>query len=378
MNYALKAQVVQDLLIRKGLNQAKLAKQLDISREAVSKWLSGESNPTPDKLLRLGMVLESSFDELMQTTPDPALPVVYFRRKAGRKTKDEHLDQAKRRGALLKKLAPLLPDARITRPPTLINPRPNYAYVQAVADTLRTELNIEGRKRIDFQNLIKKFTQLNAIIIPVLWGEQHEHGNALNVYLPDSLTTWVFLNLDTNAANFNFWMAHELGHSLAPDLRDNEGEDFADAFAQALLFSRQEASALKGRLDQLSAPIARTSAIMAEAKARLIHPLTIRKALQAFEANEGLAPTPLSDMASFMGAAHQFGKGFKTISEALLGRTTPEPATYLSKCSAYFHTDFFTALTRYAREHEDAESFIHELLGLPLADAKALAGELKK
>jgi len=40
-----------DTLLRVGLSPAKLAERLGVSREAVSKWLHGESIPQPDKLL---------------------------------------------------------------------------------------------------------------------------------------------------------------------------------------------------------------------------------------------------------------------------------------------------------------------------------------
>lgn len=56
-------------------------------------------------------------------------------------------------------------------------------------------------------------------------------------FLPESDTTWVYLNLDTNVHDLKFWMAHELGHCLSPSLTGTEvAEDFADAFAGALLF----------------------------------------------------------------------------------------------------------------------------------------------
>jgi hypothetical protein len=46
----------------------------------------------------------------------------------------------------------------------------------------------------------------HAVLVPVLWGAREHHGNALNIYLPDSQTTWVFVNLDSNIVDFKFWM----------------------------------------------------------------------------------------------------------------------------------------------------------------------------
>ena len=72
----------------------------------------------------------------------------------------------------------------------------------------------------------------------VLWGTKKTHENAIHIYLPDSQTTWVYLNLETNVHDFKFWMAHELGHCLSPSLSGNEAEDFADGFAGLLLFPK--------------------------------------------------------------------------------------------------------------------------------------------
>ena len=67
------------------------------------------------------------------------------------------------------------------------------------------------------------------MLIPVLWGARDRHENALHIYLPGSATTWVYLNLDSEVHDFKLWMAHELAHVLAPGLRGDLGEDFADS-----------------------------------------------------------------------------------------------------------------------------------------------------
>lgn len=60
----------------RGLTQEELAEQLDISRQAISKWENGESVPDADKLVRLGEVLGVSLDELAGKEPStsPAAP----------------------------------------------------------------------------------------------------------------------------------------------------------------------------------------------------------------------------------------------------------------------------------------------------------------
>ena len=169
---SLNLQVVSDTLPRVGLTQAELARQLDVSREAVSKWFRGESVPQPDKLLRLGSILGLGFDELAITTMPTAIPVVSYRRKAARKTKDIHLDNARETGGLLKRLVKYLPDIPLAKAPVLKAPRCDYAYVQQVASDVRKEMGLEEKKAVNFSDLIDKFNRLHAVIVPVLWGDR--------------------------------------------------------------------------------------------------------------------------------------------------------------------------------------------------------------
>ena len=96
MNKSLNRPVLDTALMKAGLNQAGLAGRLSVSREAVSKWFKGESFPRPDKLLRIGMLLGLSFETLVKREAPRAAPIVSYRKKANRRTRDEHLDTARR------------------------------------------------------------------------------------------------------------------------------------------------------------------------------------------------------------------------------------------------------------------------------------------
>lgn len=54
----------------KQLTQEKLAELLNVSRQAVSKWESGQGYPEVDKLVKLSEILEVSLDELMIEPPN--------------------------------------------------------------------------------------------------------------------------------------------------------------------------------------------------------------------------------------------------------------------------------------------------------------------
>jgi len=375
---SLNVRAIEEALLRAGLNPSGLAKALGVSREAVSSWLSGEKIPKPDKLLRIGMLLGLAFEQMVVTALPEAVPVVSFRRKAARKTKDVHLDNARETGELLKRLVKYLPQAPLTQAPVLKEPRSDYDYVQHVAADIRKEMELEDKAVVDFRDLIANFNRLHAIIVPALWGAQEQHGNALNIYLPDSGVTWVFLNLDSNTVDFKFWMAHELGHSLAPSLGGEEGESFADAFAQALLFPDKKASPLRSRLAAVANVGLRIRRLHDEAKAHVISPYTIRRAVEAYEMANGLEPLDLGAVGPFMGGVKTFCKNFKTVTQALFKANVPKPADYATCGHEAFGSSFFDALAAFCKAEEGCEHYIHQILGLPLADSKALVEVLRQ
>lgn len=375
---SLNVQVVQDALIKAGLSQSKLAEKLNVSREAVSKWIARESFPQPDKLLRLGMLLGLSIEQIMTRTDSPAVPVVYFRKKANRKTTDGHLDEARQTGELLKRLVGYLPRQPLTQPPVLKKPRCDYDYIQSVAFAVRSEMKLDEKPVIDFGDLIGKFNELQAVIVPVLWGDQQHHGNALNIFLPDSKTTWVFLNLDSRVVDFKFWMAHELGHSLAPDLHGDEGEDFADSFAQALLFPEKHVVSLHRELSELTRLSLRVARIQAEARKHIISPYTIRLAIEAYEVARRVEKVDLGAPGNFMAASSSFIKGGRKISEVLFKNQPPMPADYSAVARTAFGSAFFESLSAYCKVQDGAEHYVQRVLGLSLIDAKTLTGELSR
>ena len=51
---------------RKGYSQEDLAHELDVSRQAVYKWESGESIPELDKIKKMSVLFDISFDDLLK------------------------------------------------------------------------------------------------------------------------------------------------------------------------------------------------------------------------------------------------------------------------------------------------------------------------
>ena len=65
---------IQELRKRKGLSQEQLADVLSVSRQAVSKWESGQSLPEIEKLIAMSALFEVTIDYILKGETPPAQP----------------------------------------------------------------------------------------------------------------------------------------------------------------------------------------------------------------------------------------------------------------------------------------------------------------
>lgn len=364
--------VFHSSLAQAGLNAAQLAKKLGVSREAVSKWQRGEAFPKPDKLIRLGMILKQPYPALVQEAMTVNEPQVAYRAKANRKTKLEHVVWAKEAGTRLRSLVPYLPFDR-TCPPVLKAPKVDYEYVQAVCAEVREQMGVSENEKIEIQRFLDQFKKLEVVLIPVFWGEQKQHGQALHAYLPDSMTTWVWLNLDTKLHDFKFWMAHELGHAYSPSLTGDEAEDFADLFAQCLLCPHKVTQKTYAAASKAITQMERWALIVNVARKRLISPYNVMKALDAYAKH---ADVPEINFGNFGPNLTRFNKSVKTVAELLFDGKMPKPADYIQICSKELGTPFFDSLQSMIQKEGTAPPFLVKTMDLSLMDAKAICQEL--
>ncbi|MBW2365531.1 MAG: helix-turn-helix domain-containing protein [Deltaproteobacteria bacterium] len=359
-----------------GFNQAGLAKEMGVSRTIVTSWFKGEKFPKPDKLLKLAVMLGLGFNEIVSVAQSASEPVIAFRKKANRRTKDVHIERAKDMGKLLELLVDFLPFEKLEHPPTLKQPVMDYQYVQKVALKIREDIGVNESKPIDFDKLIDKFIEFEVVIIPVLWGNKENHENALHIYLPSSKTTWVYINLDSNLHDFKFWISHELGHVIAPSLKEEEAEDFADAFAQALLFPETLARKSYKEIEALNSVRAKISKIIDYADKYMISPITIKEAIKDYSSEYGLREVELGDF--FYAATTKFNKKYCNVSE-MLNEAKPYTAkSYIKVSRKYFETPFFDILKKFLSENEKSPGFIQTILETSFLDAKEIYAELTK
>lgn len=370
MDKQLNVDQLRQAMTAKGLNQSGLAQAVGVSREGVRKWLGGDSFPRPDKLLRLAKTVGMSFQDLV-IRQDQDTPVVAFRKARGTRTKEHHIENARTMGRMLRHLVPYLPFDVLAMPPVLKDPRPEYDYLRQAAALIRQEIHVEPLGSVDFHHLIRHFLKLQAVLIPVLWGKKQVHENATHIYLPDSRTTWIYLNLDVNVHDFKFWMAHELGHCLAPDLRGDEAEDFADAFAGMLLYPHELAQASHETISALADQTARLRLLMKTAEEHVISPLTIYKQANAYALAYG--KTPLELEPAIYGWITRFNQRHLDLSATLFdGHLPPEPSRFVEQCAELFDTPIFNMLSQFIKKTGKGPGFVQTVLDIPLLDARGL------
>lgn len=379
MQKRLNTDKAQQAIDKAGLTQTAVADALGVSKEAVSQWLNAKSFPRPNKLLQLGKLLNLAFDELV-IKEDPFTPKVAFRKMKGTKTKDHHIEKAQEIGRFLRHLVPYLPFDTLEMPPVLKSPNCDYDYLRKVTAKVREDINLGLTDCVDFTHLIRRFGELQAVVVPVMWGSKKRHENAVHIYLPDSQSTWVYLNLDTNIHDFKFWMAHELGHCLSPSLEGDEAEDFADAFAASLLYPHELAEKAYVSISSQPTPAAKISHVVDLADQLTISPYTVLGQVNKYAV--AVEKTEIKLSSAFHGAVTNFNKRYKNLSEALFGDTElddhgkPSAREYIAKAEDAFETPFFELLRKYLKEHDKGSGFVQTVLDMPLLDAWSIHAEL--
>jgi len=370
MENSLNIEKIQQRAQELGLNQSSIAKKLEVTREAVSQWFKKEKFPRPDKLLKLARLLDLTFAELVDKVPTANDPIIAFRKKGAHKITPDYVDQAKDMGRILSALVPYLPFDALSQPAILKTPSIDYAYVQKVAKRIREEINVHKGDELRFASLINNFNDLQAVVIPVLWGSKEKHENALHIYLPDSMTTWVYLNLDCRMHDFKFWMAHEMGHIHAPQLMGELGEDFAENFAAALLLPEELAAQEYDALCRLAHIGTQINRIKAIAEKLVVSPLTVYYEINKYAAQNGKPQIDLESGSEIHKATSNFNKQFLPVSESLFGTKAPSPARYIASAKEQFGSPFFDILRQYLAQHHKSATFIQSILNIPLLDAQ--------
>lgn len=369
MQKALNSEAVKTALATQGITQTQLAKSVGVSSQAVTNWLKGKDFPRPAALLKLATILRLTFDQMVETE-SANRPIVAFRKKGSAKTTATHIAKATELGMLLKPLVPYLTGLRTLR--TLIaSPSVDYNKLQMAVTETRAHLGIGEKAVLDYEHLIGEFKNCGAVLVPVLWGAKGNHENALHIRLPQEDVTFIFLNLDTRLEDFKFWMAHELAHVYTPKLTgENEGEDYADAFAGALLFPQACAESAYYEAIRQTRPI---QVLQNYANEYMISLNTVYQEVIKLIKSVELPPLPIIE--KNIHAMRNSNPG-ALVSKALFDPMPPSPQHYIAACENIFQSNFFYALKSMIHDKHTGPSYIQQLLDTAIRDAHALYEEL--
>ncbi len=374
MHKVIHSDAVKAALQQRGWTQKELAARLGVTAQAVTNWFSGKDFPRPDKLLKLAAALRLPFEQLVKQEPSGFEPIIAFRTKANVKTTDAHVLKARAMGTMLGPLLEFL-EPMSGLPRTMADTSTGYANLQANASEVRKTLGVGEAAVLQYEDLIGEFAANRAVLVPVMWGHLQSHRNALHILLPQTRTTFIFLNLDTHLEDFKFWMAHELAHVFTPQLAGrNEGEDFADSFAAALLFPRELARTVYTQV--AGQPKAHEAAVLqAFAREHGISLNTVFQQVNDFAQSHGLPALKHTAVDIHRMRTAQRGK---LVSETLFAPLPPAPSAYVSAAERQFHSDFFQALRRMVKDKQTGAGYIQQVMDIPMQDALALHAELTR
>jgi len=355
-----------------GMNASDVASSLGVSRTIVSDWLNGRKLPRPRYLLELGKLLGLRHSELVLHDA-VAEPMVAYRKQGNARLRPEDEARARDMGRAVELLVPNLPLMRLNAPARLISPRNEPSYIEEAAAETRAAMGVGGRE-IRFQDLIGLFAELKTVLVPVLWGGNKSPDMALHVYLPESQTTFIYLNLDVKLFDFKYWMLHELAHVKTTTLLDGkEAEAFADAFAAAVLVPSSLVEAELPRIAAMADMGRRITAVLRLAEELVVSPITLAKRLD--EVSRAAGGGELLGTAIY-GATANFNKKYGLVSASLLGPGTPEAGAFIAVSEKVFGTPIYAALRAYLAEKGPSEGIVAASLGIPPADAKAVLDAL--
>lgn len=376
MQKTVRSDAVRTALAQKGWDQKQLAAALGVSAQAVTNWLKGADFPKPATLLKLATTLALGFDDLVLTdTADQ--PVVAFRKKGGTRTTNEHIIRAQAMGALLAPLVAHLP-ARQSLRTQISDTSLTYETLQATVAAVRARLGVGLQAALSYEHLIGQFAENDAVIVPVMWGEKSRHENALHILLPAPKVTFIYLNLDTHLEDFKFWMAHELAHVFTPELAGkDEGEDFADAFAGALLFPKELAHQAYISASHKRTPSSVISALHDFAREHMISLYSVHHEVSRYATATGLPPLNVSAQ-QVHATRNSDGVRGDLVSAALFRPLPPEPATYIAASHGVFKSAFFPALQSVLRERGTGPGYVQQVMSIALHDAQAIHAELTR
>lgn len=256
-------------------NQKNISEKLGISEAAISYWLSGDKLPDYKNLKALcdliNIPLNEAFIKEERFTHR-------FRKSKQSKVKPKDITKV---NDIISALSCLLPfienDKDFTKDPIkLRKPTLDYDYYQLASKAILEKLNNDK----NLESILRFITtEMNTIVVPVLWGEKQPFCNALQITDTKVKISLLYINLNSKDEDIRFWLLHEAAHILAPEI---ESESFADALPAHILFPDNEVILAYRELKSISIDSHKIDFIYKLANQNDIAPYAIYKRIEAF------------------------------------------------------------------------------------------------
>jgi transcriptional regulator with XRE-family HTH domain len=225
--------LIQHAMQQQGLNQSDLATHCEVSREAVSRWMAGESVPRPLKLKRIANALHLNIRNLIVTPEQPnfeaspiatALPL-------SRADREAMLDSSWR----IRELAHLV-GAPCFSPMRLRNPETEEAYLQTVLCAVKAATSTPLAGFHTTHELIDLNIAAGAVLLPCPWlGDRAGQAQPFVIQPSAEDETWIAFGLNTDRSSLDAILGYALGLQYCRGtLEGSEARDFARKFAAVL------------------------------------------------------------------------------------------------------------------------------------------------
>lgn len=379
MERKLNFEFVRQVAEKAGFSFTRLAEDVGVSTESVSKWLQGEATPRPGMAIKLGRVLEITYEQMFGVRSRDNEPQVAFRLTQNRKPTEDHLERGRELGKLYEELVPYLPFSKFESPTRLKNPENQDKYLNELCRSIRTEMGLDETEPVSLLSIFTHLSRkLQAVVVPVFWG--HRKGQAelaVHIYSPRTKTTWIPFNLDTKLWDARFWLAHEMAHAFTFDVITDEmaAEDFSDAFAGTLVFPGVVAQKAYLETAAVKTKKAKTEIFRAYASQMHISPICVAKQIDRYAKSHNL-PSVEAEYPGLYPALSFAAKAEKTVAQELFGDEEPSVGQLIEVATTIFKSPFFGALSKHLKENGGNPAFIQSLLDSSLVDAQSINCEL--
>ena len=359
----LNTSLIKSKIKEKNWNQKKISEKLGVSEATISYWLSGEKLPEYNNLKTICQLLDISFKDAY--IKDDRFIYRFRKNRQSRETpKDKNkVDDIT---SALSELLPILEnDEDFTNEPLrLRKPIISYNYFQSASKAIREKLN----EKTSIESILRFITtDLNTIIVPVLWSEKKPFCNALQITDKIFKISFLYLNLNSKGEDIKFWLLHEAAHILSPEI---DNEEFADTLAGSILFPEDEAFKVYNTLKGKNHNSQKVQYLKKLANFKEIAAFTIFKQIEAFERHYML-DTVLPEKQNLFIAS-------TLIEDFLINENSIDAHTYINISKNRYKTKIFDYLQEYLQsDNTITPHYIRRLLNISIEDSQEIFKALK-